>query len=775
MLLAPTLHLPHSLRPFGRKIAAHPGYLASSNGAGKQSRALAMQPSAETGYQVDDLVIDIGRQRVSRGDTQLPLSALSFELLLALTRAAPNLLTFDQLIDQVWPGIVVSPETVSQRVKVVREALGDDAQKPRYIAGIRSRGYRMLATVRPWAERAPETQPAPSHVVVGPVAAPATSAAAADLTSPLSPTVPSAEIPRASHRGHVMAALAVIATVVIGWLLYSYLREPATSPPQGPGERTSVLVTQPPRTIAVLPLLDISPHGGNDYLGDGLAEELSTRLARIPGLRVAAQTSAFAFKGQRTDIRQIAQSLGVRNVLEGSVRRDGGQLRVTARLIDAQSGYNVWSQTYDRPWQDLLAIQDDVAHSIIDALQLVLSSDVMARLGQQPTSNLAAFDLYLTGLAHLRRNKATAEAEQSFREALALDPHFARAYAGLCEAYATAYENARDTAIASKAEAACAKALSLDASLLEVERALGHLYVISGRSARAIEIYRSAVAKNPQNADAHIGLARAYEEQRHTAEAEATYQRAIEAEPDYWGGYNALGGFLMQQGKAAEAVTQYQQVVKLAPANPSGLNNLGAALQMTGNFEAAAKAFERSLALEPTRSAYSNTGTMYYYLGRFPDAVRMFRKATERSPEDHRVWGNLADALFAMKDEREPATRTYGHAMELAERELAVNPKDAITAAQVAHYYARSGNKPRARSYIARALDLRPDVVWVQYYAALVSLEIEGPNAALDAVSRTVQLGYPPQLMRNAPEFAALRGDPRFQKMLLPAKNNPSQ
>ena len=755
MLLAPSLHLPHSLDLFQRKIGPHPRRLASSMGAGMNSWATAMHLSEEIGYQVDDLVIDIGRQRVSRGDAQIPLSTLSFELLLALARAAPNHLTFNQLIDQVWPGLVVSPETVSQRVKVVREALGDDAQAPKYILGVRGRGYRMLARVQPWLGNAPDL-PFPVAVVE-----PAATPSDAPDTS--------REIPHRPRNGYAMALLSIPVIAAIGWALLIYVPQHWRTPAGSPGELSSVRVMQPPRTIAVLPLLDISPNGGNEYLGDGLAEELSSRLSRIPGLRVAAQTSTFAFKGRHTDVRLIAQSLGVRNVLEGSVRRDGDQLRVTAQLIDAQSGYNVWSQTYDRTWRDLLVIQDDLAHSIVDALQLVLSTDVKAHLGQQPTRNLAAFDLYLAGLAHLRRNKATGEAEQSFREALALDPQFAPAYAGLCETYAIAYENTRDTSIAAKAEAACSKALSLDSSQLEVEMALGHLYVISGRSARAVEIYRKAVATNPRNADAHIGLARAYEEQKRTGEAEATYERAIEAEPDYWGAFNAFGGFLMAQGRAAEAVTQYEKVTRLAPANPSGLNNLGAALQMTGNFERASQAYERSLQLVPSRSAYSNTGLMYYYLGRFPAAVQMFRKATDQGAQDHRVWGNLGDALFQIPDKRAEAERSYRRAIQLAERELVVNPKDAVVNAEVAYFYSRIGNPQRARNDIARALELRPDVVWVHYYAALVALETTGRDAALKSLERAIELGYPPGLVRTAPEFSSLRGDPRFEQLLAPA------
>ena len=160
---------------------------------------------------------------------------------------------------------------------------------------------------------------------------------------------------------------------------------------------------------------------------------------------------------------------------------------------------------------------------------------------------------------------------------------------------------------------------------------------------------------------------------------------------------------------------------------------------------------------------------MYYYLGRFPAAVQMFRKATDQGAQDHRVWGNLGDALFQIPDKRAEAERSYRRAIQLAERELVVNPKDEVVNAEVAYFYSRIGKSQRARNDIARALELRPDVVWVHYYAALVALETTGRDAALKSLERAIELGYPPGLVRTAPEFSSLRGDPRFEQLLAPA------
>jgi TolB-like protein len=180
--------------------------------------------------------------------------------------------------------------------------------------------------------------------------------------------------------------LAVALLLGLPWAATRYLRTPSAP------VNASVHV-QPPHSIAVLPLIDVTPGDGNGYLGDGLAQELSARLGRIHGLRVASSTSAFSFRNREADVRAIAQTLGVRQVLEGSVMRVGDQLRVTAQLIDADSGYNVWSQTYNRTWQDLVAIQDDVVRSIIGTLKVVLASD-MAQRAAQPRRSTSRRSIY---------------------------------------------------------------------------------------------------------------------------------------------------------------------------------------------------------------------------------------------------------------------------------------------------------------------------------------------------------------------------------------------
>ena len=194
----------------------------------------------------------------------------------------------------------------------------------------------------------------------------------------------------------IVAGVALMAVVTgVAWWRSIELGDTEASPQFDPANPS----------IAVLPLVDMSPSGGNGYLGDGLSEELSMRLAQVPGLRVAARTSAFEFKDRNVDVRRIGQSLGVRHVLEGSVRRDGDNLRVTMQLIDSANGYHVWAGSYDRSWSDVISIQDEIARSVTEALRIVLvPAETSPEAVSAATLDVRAVDPYLAGLAMLRQS-----------------------------------------------------------------------------------------------------------------------------------------------------------------------------------------------------------------------------------------------------------------------------------------------------------------------------------------------------------------------------------
>jgi TolB-like protein/tetratricopeptide (TPR) repeat protein/DNA-binding winged helix-turn-helix (wHTH) protein len=458
------------------------------------------------------------------------------------------------------------------------------------------------------------------------------------------------------------------------------------------------------RSIAVLPLTDMSAAGDSGYVGDGLSEELSSRLAQIPGLRVAARTSAFEFKDRNVDVRRIGESLGVRYVLEGSVRRDGDKLRVTVQLIDASNGYHVWTESYDRSWREVIAIQDDIARSVTDALRLVLAPRDPSEQGPLRTPDPRAYDSYFAGLAMLQQSGDTSrlrEAERRFGEAVAIDPSFARAHAASCEVGMRLYRRTRDPEYLARAEQSCRRALDLDPALLETEKALAGLYEASGRLGEAEASYRRLITRNPGDADGQIGLGRTLESAGRFEEAEANYRAAVQAEPTYWGGYSNLGAFLMGRGRAAEAVEAFREATEITPSSASAYTNYGAALQLSGDLEGSAEAYRRSLAIEPSAGAYSNVGTAYYFLRNFPEAAANYERATALAEHDQVYWGNLGDALWQIPARRSEAIGHYRRAIALAERELKPRPGNAALALRGLHRggcgVVRSGRRLRRR------------------------------------------------------------------------------
>ena len=269
-------------------------------------------------------------------------------LLLLLAERAGEIVSIDDLLNQVWSGVIVTPDSVYQAVASLRRLLGDDPKQPTYIETAPRLGYRMVATVSPWADQ--------SIAQMG-------SSRASDSEHP-TPATTDAPTPGGRLRASFMwaAGAALCLALVVAFLFYgkvvnkNYTASPANVP-------------QPQKSIAVLPFLDLTEGMKKEEFADGMTEELIDKLSKIPGLRVSAPTSSFYFKGKKIPIADIAKTLGVGYLLDGSVRKSGDRLRIAARLIRAENGYVVWSETYDRPLDDILRVQDDIASEVTKALR----------------------------------------------------------------------------------------------------------------------------------------------------------------------------------------------------------------------------------------------------------------------------------------------------------------------------------------------------------------------------------------------------------------------
>jgi transcriptional activator of cad operon len=290
-------------------------------------------------------------------------------LLLCLAEHAGEVVSIDDLLNQVWSDVTVAPDSVYQAVTSLRRLLGDDPRQPTYIATVPRLGYRMVATVSPWMDPSvartgaqPNAPTDPSQVSHSehPTAAPCDA-----------PSLPERSSPRFRAGFALAAAAALCLALVVAFLFRDKLgnSNPSASP---------AITSQPQKSVAVLPFLDLTKEMNQEPFADGMTEELIDKLSKIPGLRVPPPTTSFYFKGKlwprshgtpQITIADIAKTLGVAYILDGSVRKSGARLRVDARLIRADSGYVVWSETYDRPFDDILMVQDDIAGEVTKALR----------------------------------------------------------------------------------------------------------------------------------------------------------------------------------------------------------------------------------------------------------------------------------------------------------------------------------------------------------------------------------------------------------------------
>ncbi|MFV2007929.1 MAG: tetratricopeptide repeat protein, partial [Longimicrobiales bacterium] len=265
-----------------------------------------------------------------------------------------------------------------------------------------------------------------------------------------------------------------------------------------------------PRSIAVLPFVNMSDDKDNEYFSDGMTEEILNALTKVPGLRVASRTSSFAFKGQAKDVLEIAEDLRVDSVVEGSVRKAGERVRVTAQLISADDGYHLWSETYDGDLEDIFRLQDEIARSIVEALKIELVGSKDALLVEAETEDVEAYTHYLQGRFFFNRfqeNDLERSLEQ-YRQALEHDPKYGRAYAGIADTWMQLADDwvAPDQSYP-EAKAAAQKAIDLDESLAEAHTALGKVHGwFEWDFDRAELALRRAVATNPKYPDAHWGL-----------------------------------------------------------------------------------------------------------------------------------------------------------------------------------------------------------------------------------------------------------------------------
>jgi serine/threonine-protein kinase len=390
----------------------------------------------------------------------------------------------------------------------------------------------------------------------------------------------------------------------------------------------------PAKSIAVLPFVNMSADKNDEYLSDGVSEELITALSKITGLQVKARTSSFAFKGKNEDIQKIGELLHVSHLLEGSVAKAGNKLRITAQLIQASDGNHEWSDTYDREMQDIFAVRSEVAQQVADTLKVRLLGEDKRKIDKKPTENLEAYNLYRQGRFYADKlsEEGMTKAVPFFQQAIEKDPRFALAYAGMADNYVIAADAIIPPREAfSKAKEAALKAIELDDSLAEAHASLGlvHYHYDWDWPAAEQELKR-AISLNPQSAQSYTLYTHYLAGMGRYDEAKKYGARALELDPLSVSAHWFLGWGAIYAGRSDEAIGFFSKALELDPNNPWTRWFLGRAYLLSGNSPRAIEEMETGLRFGPDDPlGLGFTGYVYAVTGRRADALKILQRLDE--------------------------------------------------------------------------------------------------------------------------------------------------
>jgi TolB-like protein/DNA-binding winged helix-turn-helix (wHTH) protein/Flp pilus assembly protein TadD len=563
--------------------------------------------------------LDTANHLLWRDGERVALTPKGFDVLAYLVEHVGQVMTQDKILEALWPETYVNPEVLRKYIQEIRKALSDRPDNPEFIETLPKRGYRFVAPVI-------DKSGPPELTTSLPIEAQTTEETVEAEVTPFELKISSDK--RMLLKLAVVMFLAVVAAAVIG----AYFR------PARNGASTLSLNTA---SIAVLPFADMSPAKDQEYFSDGLSEQLINDLAKVSGLKVVGRSSAFQFRGRNEDPREVGRKLGVANILEGSVQREGNRLRITAELTKADDGFQLWSQSYDREIKDIFAVQDEIAMATTEALQLKL----LGRNGQSVASNLPsanpeAYQAYLQAEYFSGRGRSKEDLGKALAYAdvaIKLDEKYAPAWAlrasvrntmaevaliDTTEGFRKARNDAEraialDPALASgymalaktqiscdwdwdAANASVAKAASLQPGSVEVLRIRSDLFMVLGRLDQAIDLYEQAVALDPLRANSHLDLGALMYKAGRYDEAQAALQKALDVNSQAAYVHVVLGQNLIAQGKPRQALVEIEK----EPSEWARLTGLALVYYALGREQDSNASLAELIAKHDTDSAY---------------------------------------------------------------------------------------------------------------------------------------------------------------------------
>jgi len=604
---------------------------------------LSREPTAES-VAFGCFEVNLATGEVFRNARRLRLSGQPSQVLVILLQRPGQLVTRDELRLQLWPDetFVDFDHGLNNCINRIRELLGDSATNPRFIETLPKHGYRFIAPVDVTPEAEPEPRPAPSPPEeLHPVS-----------VAPDSQPHPAA-LPERSGRipplRWLLVAGCVITIAVVGLWIHHGRQHAQT----------------PIHSLAVLPLKNLSCDPAQEYFADGMTEEVIGRLSMIRGLRVISRTSAMQFKDTRLSAPEIARTLGVDALVEGSVIREGDRIRVHVQLIRGATDEHIWSESYDRELGDALTLESDVAQSIAQKVKVTVTGDEHARLVAARPVSSEVYESYLKGLLAKGNTKAETEKKIAlFNQAIGKDPTFAPAYVGLADAYwslGTIFVGAPPSETRPKVISAAQKALELD----------------------------------PELADAHVTLAAIYMRQWKWAEAEAEYRRALDLKPNDAAAFDGFSDWLLCHARMEEALAWARRARELDPLGMSS-DTIAWTLFNARRYDEAIRESRNTLAVKPDDAfPLWHLGWALFYNHQVEEAIRVWEKAaavSDRSPGiiGTLVWayahtGRRADALRLLEELKKHQQTGY------------------VPAAAFVHAYIGLGDNDEAFAWLERA------------------------------------------------------------------------
>lgn len=777
------------------------------------------------GFYLRDIRIEplTGTVRKPDGDAHLP--SRSVEVLLCLAKKPRRLVPRDEILAKVWGESQHSGEALNHAIGDIRHALGDRPANPSYIQTVPRRGYRLLAEPRPvnaqpdQLEHSVETPPfwqallrhgvvqaLVAYLILGWAVIQIADATFDNLglpgwTVPFVTFVVVGGVPvvillswflefaggrivsdTGVQRGsflsglgrNYLAIVAAYAVAIVGAGMYQSLigiNIPTAGAPvvaTEPGPEINEVIPVQPNSLAVLRFENVDESSKTAVFASGLSEDILDRVARVPGLLVSSRGDSWSLPPNATS-EQVRSRLRVAYYLEGSVRVSGDSITAVAQFIDSETGFHIISQPFTRPLAEFSELQREISELIVAQLRVALPSDVQQWAvfdseGAPPN----AYAAYRRGVDQLDlpRSETTLEsAVQHFREALAIDPTYGAAFAGLCHTRLSIYELSGDERFLDAAESACGSALETAPRLPSVHRATGDLYFETGRLEEARNAYESALELDGQDVRAMLGLVSVLRRLQLYDEAEALIRKATELQPGNWRTLSALGGLRFELGRYSEAADAYAKVAYLAPDDFIALGNRGTAHMLAGDFERAIEAFQQSLAIEEDPTMLMNIGIMHYYLGEFGRSTGFHQRSTEATPNSESAWINFGDSLY-FAGRRDEAADAFEQGAALARDRMLRDPTDPENLTILAWAETMTGSIDQGIALAERARELAPADPFSYYYVGLIAFRAGDIEAARSALERAVDLGYPTALLAAEPYLEPLRADRWFSSLL---------